>query len=211
MHQVPAERPPLGILRFRALMICSGCEEGVIGIFDYASRQSRQSNNMSPLQCTMDPRTLGWNLATTYPQPALPKCPDFTPDELKRVFLQAANALRRRDPDASGAMSRKVVDISTQRLLGEESKKFGTINARIEALAAKGTLTPDLKEWAHEVRLGGNDAAHDLDPFTNDEADELLDFAELYLTYVYTLPNRLKVRRERAAQEKAAKAIANSS
>ena len=66
----------------------------------------------------------------------------------------------------------------------------------IEALAEKGSLTPDLKAWAHEVRLGGADAAHDLDPFKKEEAQELLDFAELYLTYVYTLPARLKERRE---------------
>ncbi len=39
--------------------------------------------------------------------------------------------------------------------------------------------------------------------FTNKETDELLDFAELYLTYVYTLPGRLKERRERAEKGKA--------
>jgi Domain of unknown function (DUF4145) len=31
-------------------------------------------------------------------------------------------------------------------------------------------------QWAHHVRLEGNDAAHDEDPFTKDEAEELLDF-----------------------------------
>ncbi len=96
------------------------------------------------------------------------------------------------------------MDVSTQRLLADKSKDYKNIYQRIEAVAAKGLLTPDLKEWAHELRLGGADAAHDLDPFTQEEADELLDFAELYLTYVYTLPMRLKERRERAAKEKMA-------
>jgi len=113
-----------------------------------------------------------------------------------------ANAHRRGDPDASGAMSRKVVDVSTQQLLGEKSKDYRDIRGRIDALAADNKLTPDLKDWAHQVRLGGNDAAHDLDPFTPEEADELLNFAELYLTYVYTLPGRLKERRERAEKDK---------
>jgi hypothetical protein len=35
-----------------------------------------------------------------------------------------------------------------------------------------------------------------------EEADELLSFTELYLTYVYALPGRLQDRRERAAKEK---------
>jgi len=99
-------------------------------------------------------------------------------------------------------MSRKVVDVSTQQLLGEKSKDYRDIRGRIDALAADNKLTPDLKDWAHQVRLGGNDAAHDLDPFTPEEADELLNFAELYLTYVYTLPGRLKERRERAEKDK---------
>jgi hypothetical protein len=103
-------------------------------------------------------------------------------------------------------MSRKVVDVSTQQLLGAESNKYGTIQRRIDALAGAGRLTSDLRDWAHEVRIAGNDAAHDIAPFTPEEADELLGFTDLYLTYVYSLPGRLKERRERAAAEKTAKA-----
>lgn len=72
-------------------------------------------------------------------------------------------------------------------------------------------LTPDLQEWAHQVRLGGNDAAHDEEPFTKEEAEELLDFTELYLTYVYTLPGRLAERKARAVAAKAATPAAPAS
>ncbi len=102
------------------------------------------------------------------------------------------------------------MDVSTQRLLADKAKDYKNIYQRIEAVAANGLLTPQLREWAHELRLGGADAAHDLDPFTQAEADELFEFAELYLTYVYTLPMRLKERRARAAKDKA-KAEAKSS
>jgi hypothetical protein len=101
-------------------------------------------------------------------------------------------------------MSRKVVDVSSQQLLGQDSKKYGNIRDRIDALAERKLLTPDLQDWAHQVRLGGNDAAHDEDPYTIEEASELLGFAELYLTYVYTLPGRLKTRKEAAAAAKKA-------
>jgi hypothetical protein len=57
---------------------------------------------------------------------------------LERYFKQAANALKRGDWDASGAMSRKVVDVSTQQKLGEDSKKYSSIKQRIDALADKG-------------------------------------------------------------------------
>lgn len=187
----------VGSVVFRVPMQCAGCHELVIGVFR-STGASRGPNDVGS-----DPRDRGWALLGTYPTPMPSRCPEHTPDALKRVFSQAANAHKRGDPDASGAMSRKVVDNSTQLLLGEESKKYGTIYARIEALKDRNMLTADLAAWAHEVRLGGNDAAHDLEPYTQDESDELLGFAELYLIYVYSLPERLKLRRAKAAAEKA--------
>lgn len=197
--------------KYRSLLLCWGCEEGVVAVFDATAGRDQNFPNAAPQQAPKDPRQVGWHLVKTYPVPQPSKCPTHTPDRLKGLFLQAANALKRGDPDASGAMSRKVVDVSTQLLLGDQAQDYKTIFARIEAVAKKGMLTDDLKDWAHQVRLGGADAAHDLDPFTKEEAEELLDFAELYLTYVYTLPSRLKERRERAEKEKAAKGASKSS
>ena len=189
-----------GVRQYRVVMVCAGCRELIIGRFI----NNGGSHHNSPGEVQGDPRDFGWGLLETYPAPAPSRCPEHTPDALKRVFLQAANALKRGDPDASGAMSRKVVDNSTQMLLAEKAKDYKNIHGRIEALKDLGLLTPDLATWAHEVRLGGADAAHDLDPFTQDEADELLDFAELYLIYVYSLPERLELRREKAKAEKEA-------
>jgi len=101
-------------------------------------------------------------------------------------------------------MSGKVVDVSTQQLLGAEARTFRDIRARIDALATKGRITRELQDWAHQIRIGRNDAAHDPDPYTSEEAEEQLDFVELYLTYVYTLPQRLEERKLRAAAAKAA-------
>lgn len=187
--------------RFRTVLICPHCQEIVIAVF------LRKPNNPagSPMEVGGDPRAFGFALLDTYPKPTPSRCPEHTPDSLKRLFLQAADANKRGAPDASGAMSRKVIDNSTQLLLKDEAKRYGTIHARIEALRDKGALTPDLADWAHQVRLGGNDAAHDLEPFTPEEADELLDFAELYLIYVYSLPERLRLRRAKAPEGEAKK------
>lgn len=205
MEVASASKPSNVYRKYRVLMLCTGCDEAVVGVF-HTMAITPETTQYSPAGCPIDPLKMGWALANSYPKPQPSQCPSHTPDALRRIFLQAANASKRHDPDASGAMSRKVVDVSTQQLLGEEAKKYNNIQGRINALADAGKLTLDLKDWAHQVRLGGNDAAHDLDPFTQEEADELLDFAELYLTYVYTLPGRLKERRERAEKEKAAAA-----
>lgn len=177
---------------------CGSCEKGVF--LEYQNRGSAQKS--TPLNCPTDPLNYHWVMVETYPKAGGPRTLAHATEQLQRYFVQAENALKRGDWDASGAMSRKVVDVSIQQLLGADSKNYGTIKARIDALALKHAITPDLKDWAHEIRLGGNEAAHDEQPYTELEAKELFDFAELYLTYVYTLPGRLKERRDRATAGK---------
>ena len=192
-------------IRFMVLYKCNKCQGGFVVIY---LQKIRSAAYKSPAAATTDPTDVGFTVAEKYPARMPTRVPAHVPDPLGRFFQQAHDGFRRGDHDASGAMSRKVVDVSTQKLLGEDSKKYGNIAGRIDALAYAGKLTAELKDWAHQVRLGGNEAAHDQEPYSKEEAEELLDFAELYLTYVYTLPARLKERRERADAEKAAKAAA---
>jgi hypothetical protein len=60
-----------------------------------------------------------------------------------------------------------------------------------------------MKEWAHHIRRLGNDAAHEEEPFEEDEARGLQSFTELLLTYAFTLPGMLVERYPPAAPETA--------
>jgi hypothetical protein len=182
-------------------MICSTCEGAVIGVFDKGLGEGMPQ---SLIQCAVDPTKQGFRLVETYPKPTPTRIPQHVPQPLTRYYQQAADALKRRDWDASGAMSRKVIDVSTKMQLGTEEKKYRDNRQRIDALAAAGDITDDLKDWAHQIRIGGNEAVHDEDPFQEVEAADLVNFTELYLTYVYTLPGQLKARRERREMAPAA-------
>lgn len=177
---------------FLAFFKCNKCQGGLVVEYEHVINHGP----LSPGQCPSDPAELGFSVKKLYPGSMPSTVPAHVNAPLDRYYRQASESLQGGHYDASGAMSRKVVDVSTQQLLGEDSKKFGNIRDRIDALAQRGLLTPDLKDWAHQIRLGGNDAAHDEDPYTKDEAEDLLGFAELYLTYVYTLPGRLKARKQ---------------
>lgn len=74
----------------------------------------------------------------------------------------------------------------------------GTLEKRIDSLPAAMGVTPAMKEWAHQIRHLGNDAAHEDDPFSKEEADSLQAFTELFLTYVFTLPGMLAARKPTA-------------
>ena len=188
---------------FMVLFKCNKCQGGLVVEYKLYVNHGQAS----PGKCPSDPEALGFIATNRYPGEMPSNLPSDIPTPLDRYLSQAMEGIQSGHYDASGAMCRKVIDVSTQKLLGEDSSKYGTIQKRIDALAVKNMLTPDLKDWAHQVRLGGNDAAHDEDPYTQDEAEELLSFVELYLTYVYSMPGRLAARRKKAEAAKQAESV----
>jgi Domain of unknown function (DUF4145) len=176
--------------------ICGNCEQGILAEYYMIVNKGVAS----PAAANGKPEDSGFGMLARgyYPEPAPTQIPDHLSAPLDRYFQQAADALKREDWDSSGIMSRRVVDVSTQLQLGEtESKKAGDLRNRIDVLADKGHITRDLQQWAHEIRLGGNEAVHDKEPYSKDDAEDLLNFSELYLTYVYSLPGRLADRKAR--------------
>ncbi|MBI4968850.1 MAG: DUF4145 domain-containing protein [Rhodospirillales bacterium] len=100
--------------------------------------------------------------------------------------------------DACGMAGRKALDLATKHL--DQSLADTKLVGRIDALAEAHRITPDLKEWAHEVRRLGNDAAHEDDPFSKDDAEALIKFTRTFLEYAFTLPGSLAKRRAEKAK-----------
>ena len=75
--------------------------------------------------------------------------------------------------------------------------------AQIDELFSKGRITEPLKDFAHEVRLTGNDGAHPdkdgLDDVTEQDAADIIEFTTEYLHHVYVMPAKLDVRKKATA------------
>ncbi|WP_213604147.1 DUF4145 domain-containing protein [Pseudoxanthomonas japonensis] len=132
----------------------------------------------------------------TYPSTQKPRAPADIPANAQRVFLQAQDSAARGHFDAAGSMYRKAIEIGTRAL--DESLAGKKLQNRIDALHAAGRLTPDLKDWAHLIRMDGNDSAHDDEPLSKSEISQLATFTELFLTYTFTLPARVAARKQEA-------------
>lgn len=130
-------------------------------------------------------------LLETWPKRPPTEGPQYLPDNVSRYFFQGMDSLRRRNFDAAGTMFRKALDTGLKRL---DPAGRGTLERRINSLPTEIGITPPMKEWAHQIRHLGNDAAHEDDPFTEDEAKSLQSFTELFLTYAFTLPGMLAAR-----------------
>lgn len=131
-------------------------------------------------------------LLETWPKRSPIEAPQHLADNVARYYLQGMDNLKRKNFDAAGTMFGKALDVGLKRL--DPSGK-GTLEKRIDSLPEIIGITHPMKEWAHEIRHLRNDAAHEEDPFSSDEAHALQSFTELFLTYAFTLPGMLDARR----------------
>ena len=104
-------------------------------------------------------------------------------------------------PESAGMMFRKTLEIALKTIRPDDT---GSLKKRIDSAADAGAITKDLAEWAHRIRLDGNEAAHDEEPFSSPEIQALQRFTELVLLYMFTLPGMLR----KSSEERSSKATA---
>jgi hypothetical protein len=93
-------------------------------------------------------------------------------------------------------MCRRAVQASALELGANPKKK---LVEQIDELLSKGKITEPLKDFAHEVRLGGNDGAHPsadgLENVSAKDAEDIVAFTREFLHHVYVMPAKLKARK----------------
>lgn len=196
LHEYRPARFPHQI---HAFAMCGVCSEAVAAVFCPLGAHVDQGAFKLASHLAGHPNDV--KMVAFFPPPATPKAPDHLPPNVQAFFLEAAANVKQ-GPNAAGAMLRKSVDVALKHVAPEAK---GNLVGRIDKAAELGKITPELAEWAHRVRLEGNDAAHDEDPFTVEEAEHLYKFTELVLMYLFTLPGMLdEYRRESTGKDGAA-------
>ena len=132
------------------------------------------------------------------PQPVPKEPPRHLPSQVEQAMREAYKARDSRSFTAAAIMTRKAIELALDHI-GVEG---GSLSQRINRARADGLIAASLADWAHEVRLIGNDAAHGvmLDPESAEhraEVDQALSFAEMFLQYTITLPEEIRLRRKK--------------
>jgi hypothetical protein len=112
--------------------------------------------------------------------------PEGVPSNIENFYLQGLANLKARRWDAAGAMFRKTLDVGTKIIA--PTYKGDPLFSRINKLVGDGTLTQAMGDWSHEIRMDGNDAVHDENPETEEDANASQHFTEAFLTYAFALP-----------------------
>jgi hypothetical protein len=122
-----------------------------------------------------------------------PKPVDLSQDIPARIRRALSEAIKTRDVAPSGSIMScaRAVEL----MLDPKGIAIGSgqsLHAKIEEAADKQIIIPDMKTWAHEIRLAANDERHpDFDDATPDQPDQCVDFALALAQNLFVLPARI--------------------
>ena len=121
------------------------------------------------------------------------------PEQVKRFWIQARQSQVGEIWDAASVMARSAMQVAFR----DQGAEGRTLKDEVDDLAKKGLLPTVMKEWATELRLLGNEAAHpeidQVDASPNDVRD-VLEFLDQLLNYLYDLPATIREYRKRRAE-----------
>lgn len=130
--------------------------------------------------------------------------PEHLPPEIEAAFVEGTKCLAIGCYNASAAMFRLGLDLCTKEMLPPadepEPNRHTRRNLapRLEWLFDNGRLPADLRDLSAAVKDNGNDGAHDGN-LSEEDAEDIYDFAYALLERIYTEPARLRARAARAA------------
>ena len=115
--------------------------------------------------------------------------PEHLPDNVGGFFKQGVDNVKQGNWDAAGSMFRKTLESALKHRFQDNAND--KLVKRIEKAAEDRNLTSEMAAWAHQIRFWGNNAAHEDEPFTEEDARQMREFTDLFLTYLFTLPEKL--------------------
>jgi len=121
------------------------------------------------------------------------------PNELRRSFKEAIRCQESAHYLATALMCRRTLE----GICGHHLGKVRNLSTSLKELHKKKIIDDRLFEWANALRDDGNLAAHDMDArISHKDAEDLVDFCEAILDYVFVLRDRFETYKDRRARRR---------
>lgn len=125
------------------------------------------------------------------------------PSDAEVNFKEGEKSMWNRNYNAAGMVFRKALEMGIKNKFsdpeGPSNSYEMSLKDRINAAKDAGLLTKEMANWAHTIRIIGNDAAHE-SQFSKEDAEEMQTFTRLMLLYLFTLPGMMKAAQEKKPQ-----------
>ena len=122
------------------------------------------------------------------------------PEKLQKGLLECIQCFKASSNTATVIMCRRALE-GFCSLKGVTEKNLAK---SINRLKEEGAINEQLYEWANQLRLSGNEAAHDIESnFESIDAKDILDFTIAILDFTYSFKDKFDKFKERIAQKNA--------
>jgi len=133
-----------------------------------------------------------------YPGVAFGNAVDGIDDEsVNNLYEEARNCASVNAYTATAMACRKILMNIAVAKGAKENLKFVQY---VQYLADNSYVPPDGKDWVEHIKNKGNDANHKIEIVSKEDAEELLYFMEMLLTFIYAVPARFKKKLNADAQ-----------
>lgn len=128
-----------------------------------------------------------------YPESLPGHVDEKIPDPIKADFKEALVCEAAGSYRGAAALARRTLQVICLDKGTPANKK---LHKQIDWLFENSIITSDIKNWAHEVRFVGNDAAHpNTTEVAKDDARDILELLESMCDVLYVAPARAAVRK----------------
>jgi hypothetical protein len=182
-HYTGAGRDQFNYLTFR----CKPCKKLSVRVF-----QSRQNPYSTEQNLTLERWISKFPPVDTQPGH---KIIEFVPKEVVDDYTEGLVCLANGAAKAAVSMFRRAIQSAVIEQGADKEQKLS------QQIKSVGSLTKEIKDWAHNIRIFGNWGAHPQDDKLSQVdqalAEEVKDFIEEFMNYVYVLPGKVSAARRR--------------
>ncbi|MGR3310970.1 MAG: DUF4145 domain-containing protein [Candidatus Brocadiales bacterium] len=148
----------------------------------------------------------GWsNPYRIYPPQDKRVNPSF-PEPIRNAYQEALTCFKGKAFTATAIMCRKTLE----GICSVHGINARNLASKLEELKDKEIIESRLFEWAEELRLSGNDAAHDVNiTISHQDAKDIIEFTDALLEYVFTLRDKFDefTKRKQVSKQRGAKGV----
>lgn len=109
------------------------------------------------------------------------------PEQLQKALLESIQCYKAKANTATVIMCRRTLE----GFCSVKGIEEGNLDKNIKRLRDEGFINEQLYEWANELRLSGNEAAHNIDSeFSSLDSKDILDFTIAILDFTYSFKDK---------------------
>ena len=167
----------------RRSWVCGYCGDKVASNSGYSTNQLRAE--VCILICPGCSRPTFFEGSKRTPQNAPGDAVQNVPSELHSLYDEARASFAANAYTGAVMICRKIL---MHIAVNKGSKPNLRFIQYVEYLAEKNFLTPGGRDWVDYIRRRGNEANHEIELMTDEDAKTLISFVEMLLRFIYQFP-----------------------